>query len=162
MADEPRFLLDLSAWARSGHPDVRETWAELVGANRLLCHPIFAIELLHNAINPRDYQQLRNDLDQAFDWIWPDRETADIAIRLQQRLATSATAGQRVKTPDLLIAALAVQHRVGVLHYDADYDAILDRGGEHFLSEWLAPRASLETDPENRESGPLTRKRPAR
>lgn len=51
-----------------------------------------------------------------------------------------------------MIAALAAQHRVGVLHYDADYDAILDRGGEHFLSEWLAPRAALETDPEQRES----------
>ena len=152
MPDEPRFLLDLSAWARSGHPDVRERWAELIDTDRLLCHPIFAVELLHNAINPRDYQQLRNDLEQAFDWIWPNTETAEIAIRLQQRLATSATAGQRVKTPDLLIAALAVQHGVGVLHYDADYDVILDRGGEYFLGEWLAPRASLETDTERRES----------
>ncbi len=152
MIDEPRFLLDLSAWARSGHLDVRERWAELIETGRLLCHPIFAVELLHNAINPRDYQHLRNDLEQAFDWIWPDAETAEIAIRLQQRLATSATAGQRVKTPDLLIAALAVQRGVGVLHYDADYDTILDRGGERFLSEWLAPRASLETDPEKRES----------
>lgn len=83
--------------------------------------------------------------------MWPDRETAEIALRLQQRLATSATAGQRVKTSDLLIAALAVQHGVGVLHYDADYDAILDRGGD-VVSAWLAPRASLETAPEKRDS----------
>lgn len=152
MADEPRLLLDLSAWAHSGHLDVRERWAELIDQDRLLCHPIFAVELLHNAINPRDYQQLRNDLDDALDWIWPDREAAEIAIRLQQRLATSASVGQRVKTADLLIAGLAVQHRVGVLHYDGDYDVIVDRGGEHFLSEWLAPRGSLETESENRES----------
>ena len=57
-----------------------------------------------------------------------------------------------MKTPDLLIAALAAQHRVGVLHYDADYDVILKRGGEHFVSDWLAPRGSLETEQEERES----------
>lgn len=87
MADDPRLLLDPSAWARSGHPAARERWRGLIDANRFLCHPIFAVELLHNAINARDYQQLRNDLDQAFDWLWPDRETAEIALRLQQRLA---------------------------------------------------------------------------
>jgi predicted nucleic acid-binding protein len=152
MADGPRFLIDLSAWAHSGHPAVRASWEELVGADRLLCHPVFAVELLHNAINPRDYQELRSDLEQAFDWIWPDRETAEITLRLQQRLATAATAGQRVKTPDLLIAALAVQHRIGVIHYDADYDVILARGGERLHSEWLAPRGSLETGQKRRDS----------
>lgn len=152
MADTPRLLLDLSAWARSGHRSVRDRWAELVQTDRLLCHPIFAVELLHSAVNPRNYQEMRNDLEDAFDWLWPDRETAEVALQLQQRLATSTTAGRRVKTADLLIAALAVQHRVGVIHYDADYDAILTRGGEPFHSEWIAPGGSLESDRERRES----------
>ena len=64
-----------------------------------------------------------------------------------------------MKTPDLLTAALAVQHGVGVLHYDADYDAIVDRGGEPFLSEWLAPRGSLETEEEAHESARKTFRR---
>lgn len=138
------FLIDLSAWARSSHPDVTERWAALLEGDELRCHPVFAIELLHNAINPGDYQQLRNDLEQAFDWWRPDEETATIAMRMQQRMATSAASGQRVKTADLLTAALAVQHGVGVLHYDADYDLIRDRGGDPFESEWLAERGSLE------------------
>lgn len=142
MAD--RRLLDVSAWARGGHPAVREHWQELVDSDLLLCHPVFAIELLHNAINPRDYERLRADLDDAFEWIWPDGTTAEIAVRIQRRMATSAPSGQRVRTPDILIAALAAQHQLGVLHYDADYDAILARGGESFASEWLAPRSSLE------------------
>ncbi len=75
--------------------------------------------------------------------MWPDRETAEIAIRLQQRLATSATAGQRVKTPDLLIAALAVQDSLGVLHYDGDYDILRSRTDLRFESVWLAPRGIL-------------------
>lgn len=146
-----RLLLDLSAWARSSHPLVRQQWSELLNDDRLLCHPVFALELLHHAINPLDYQQLRNDIEDGFDWLWPDHETAEIALRLQQRLATTAVAGQRVKTADILIAALAVQHGAAVLHYDADYDEIAERGGEPFASVWVAHRGSLE-DVTERES----------
>ncbi len=143
------FLLDLSAWARSSHLAARKRWAELVDGDQLLCHPVFAVELLHNAINPADYHRLSSDLQDAFEWRAPDAETGWIALRLQQRMATGAPAGQRVKTADLLIAALAVQRGVGVLHYDSDYDVIRHRGGEPFDSEWLAPRGTLETAQEN-------------
>lgn len=139
-----RFLIDLSAWARSGHPSARERWAELVSDDLLFCHPVFAVELLHNAVNPKDYRRLREDLDKAFDWVWPDSDTTAIALEMQRRMATTAPAGQRVKSADLLIAALAAQRGAGVLHYDRDYDVISQRGGEQFASEWLAPRGSLE------------------
>ena len=139
-----RFLIDLSAWARSGHADTRDRWAALLRGDRLLCHPVFAVELLHSAIDPADYRRLREDLDQGFDWVWLDGETADIALGMQHKMATGAPTAQRVKTADLLIAALAVQHGVGVVHYDSDYDLIRDRGGGSFDSEWLAQRGSLE------------------
>lgn len=148
----PRFLIDLSAWARGGHANTRKRWAALVHGDHLLCHPVFALELLHNAIDPADYRRLREDLETGFDWIWPDRETAAIAVGMQQKMATSAPTAQRVKTADLLIAALAVQHGVGVLHYDSDYDVIRDRGGESFQSEWLAWRGSLESTTEHAAS----------
>lgn len=141
---ETRFVLDLSAWARSGHAGAKDRWRELVEHDRLVCHPVFAIELLQNAVNPEDYQRVRNDLDQAFDWVMPDEETAAIAMRLQQRMATSVACGQRVKTPDILVAALSVQHRMGVLHCDGDYDVIRKRGGEAFKSEWLVDPGSLD------------------
>lgn len=143
-----RFLIDLSAWARSGHPDAQERWAELLEADRLLCHPVFAVEALHNATNPADYRRLREDFAKGIDWVWPDGDAAMSAVRMQQKMATSAPTAQRVKTADLLIAALAVHHDVGVLHYDSDYDVIRDRGGESFQSEWLAKRGSLEGDDE--------------
>jgi len=110
-----------------------------------LCHPVFAVELLHNAINPADYRRLRADLDAGFDWLWPDRQTGEIAVRMQQRMATSAPCAHRVKTADLLIAALAVQHGAGVLHCDAHYDLILASCGESFRSEWLVDRSDPET-----------------
>lgn len=148
----PGLLLDLSAWARSSHPDTRERWSRLVRADELACHPVFAVELLHNSISPQDYHELRRDIDGAFDWVWPSRDTAQLALQLQRRMAESEACGQRVKTADLLIAALAVEHGMGVVHYDKDYDAIREWGGEAFVSEWLAPRGSLEGSAESRKN----------
>jgi predicted nucleic acid-binding protein len=142
-----RLLIDLSAWARSGDPDAAVRWQELVEEDRLICHPVFALECLHNAINPPEYAELRRDLDQAFAWFWPDEGTAEIAMQLQKRMATRAPCGQRVKTADLLTAALALQHGVGVLHYDSDYDEIQARGDSALESEWLAERGSLGAGP---------------
>jgi predicted nucleic acid-binding protein len=134
-------LLDLSAWARSSQANVR--WTELVERDELLCHPVFAVELLPSAINAQDYHRMRQELAEAFDWVWPDIETARVALGLQAQLASSGPAPHRVKTPDLLIAALAAQHGVGVLHYGGDYDVVRDHGGRKFESEWLAPRGTL-------------------
>jgi predicted nucleic acid-binding protein len=138
-----RYLLDLSAWAHAGHPAVRQRWQNLLASDSLVCHPVFALELLHTSKRPADYVELRAELDDALDWIWPDEDTASVALTLQQRMATGGACGHRVKTPDLLIAALAVQRDLGVLHYDEDYDAIRARAGESFASKWLAERGSL-------------------
>jgi len=122
----------------------------LLEGDRLLCHPVYAIELLHNAIDPADHRRLRADLEDGFEWVWPDATTAGIALGIQQKMATSIPTGQRVKTADVLIAALAVQSGAGVLHYDSDYDEIRDRGGEALQSEWLAARGSLESAKEGK------------
>ena len=78
-------LIDLSAWARSSHPSASARWKGLVDGDELACHPVFALELLHNSINAEDHQRLRNDVEAAFDWVWPDDDTARLALRLQQR-----------------------------------------------------------------------------
>lgn len=147
-----RLLIDLSAWARSGHPDLRRRWEDLLEGDVLTCHPVFALELLHSSIDAADYRRLREDLEVGFDWLWPTSKTAELALALQRRMAVSSPTPQRVRTPDLLTAALAVEHRVGVLHYDSDYDAIRDRGGEGFDSQWIAPRGSLESSRERQAS----------
>jgi hypothetical protein len=43
----------------------------------------------------------------------------------------------------LTSAALADRHRVGVLHYDHDYDTVAARTDLGFRSVWLASRGSL-------------------
>ena len=44
---------------------------------------------------------------------------------------------------DLLLAALAERHRLGILHHDRDDDLIAARTDLRFASEWLAPAGSL-------------------
>ncbi len=47
------------------------------------------------------------------------------AIDVQSQLA--AAGHHRLPPVDLLIAALAEHHRLGVLHYDRDYDLVADK-----------------------------------
>lgn len=47
---------------------------------------------------------------------------------------------QSVKVPDLLIAAIAERHRVTVIHYDRDCEAIAEITGQ--ACEWVVPRGS--------------------
>ena len=49
----------------------------------------------------------------------------------------------RLPPVDLLIAALADRHGLGVLHYDHDYDLIAEKTDLTFDSVWLAARGTL-------------------
>ncbi len=139
-----RYLIDLSAWARAARPGARRRWTSLMESGRLVCHPVFALELLHTAPNRVEFASLASDLTRGFEWVRPDEDTMPLALDLQRRMAGRSPAGQRVKTPDLLTAALAEQHGLGIVHSDRDYDAIKDHAGAAYDSEWLAPPGSLD------------------
>lgn len=49
----------------------------------------------------------------------------------------------RLPPVDLLIAALAAHHGLGVLHYDHDYDILAEKTDLEFESVWLAPRGTF-------------------
>lgn len=66
---------------------------------------------------------------------------ASRAIDAQARLAT--VGHHRIPPADLMIAAIADVEGIGVIHYDADYDRILDHTDLRFESRWLAPRGSI-------------------
>jgi predicted nucleic acid-binding protein len=44
---------------------------------------------------------------------------------------------------DLILAAAADVHGVGVLHYDRDFDVLSEKTDLRFASVWLAPRGAL-------------------
>jgi predicted nucleic acid-binding protein len=63
------------------------------------------------------------------------------AVQAQAELARHGL--HRIDEERLLIAAVAHEHGVGVLHYDADYDVIAEKTSLDFDSVWLTERGSL-------------------
>ena len=139
-------LLDNSAWARVGlgrlQPADRERWEASVRADDLIVSPPFALEALYSARDVGDYQQLAEEL-RGFRQLGANDRTWRLAAEAQAALAADAAVSHRVKPIDLLLAAVADQHAVGVLHYDHDYDTIRDHTPLAFRSVWIAERGSI-------------------
>jgi predicted nucleic acid-binding protein len=142
-----RVLLDNSAWACVGLGGLRgadrERFERAVRIDELVVCPPFALEALHSARGPEDFKQLAAELG-GFRHVPADRRTWQIAAEAQAALAADPAVSHRVKPIDLLIAAVADQHALGVLHYDHDYDTISEKTPLTFRSVWIAPRGSID------------------
>jgi len=71
-----------------------------------------------------------------------DGLTENLALDAQRNLARRGH--HRMSPADLIIAALASRAGLGILHYDSDYDLILEDTGLRYESVWLGPRGSLD------------------
>ncbi len=99
--------------------------------------------LLKVGFSARSYTEHVSILDElgAMPSIGIDELVESRALSAQRDLARS---GHHRMTPtDLLIAALADRAGFGVLHYDSDYDLILEHTRLRFDSVWLAPLGTL-------------------
>jgi hypothetical protein len=65
------------------------------------------------------------------------------ALPPRSRLLGSHRSRARLPPVDLLTAALADRHDLGILHYAHDYDVIAERTDLRFDSVWLAERGTL-------------------
>lgn len=137
-------LLDNSAWARLGNPALGEERrieiAEMMRARDIgTCLP-FLLEAGYSARSGPDYDRIMRGLSAL-----PHHEMTPVVEGLA-KAAQRALARQghhRLAPTDIVIAALAHHHHAGVLHYDKDYDLLLEYSGLRFESEWLAPRGAL-------------------
>ncbi len=70
-----------------------------------------------------------------------DRDVERLAMEAQRELAEI---GHHCLVPaDVVIAACAHTANMGVLHYDGDYDLLIEHTGLAFESAWLAPPGVL-------------------
>jgi predicted nucleic acid-binding protein len=150
-----RLLLDWSAYARvllayrNGPGGGRLTAAQLSRFEEaaldgdLVVSPPFRMEALYSATGARDFRELREELD-GFDQAVADATTWDVAILAQETLAATRGVSHRVKLADLLVAAIAHQRGLGVLHYDKDYATIAARARLELEDVWIAPRGSVD------------------
>jgi predicted nucleic acid-binding protein len=140
----PTLLLDNSAWARMADPALAGERADEI-ADALECGRVaaclpFLLEAGYSARTARDHDELMDEL-LSLPLLPIDDRAERRAIDAQRQLARAGH--HRLPPVDLLVAALADRHGVGVLHYDHDYDLIAEKTDLRFASVWLAPRGSL-------------------
>jgi predicted nucleic acid-binding protein len=138
------FLLDNSAWARLGDASLPAGRADEIASSLEagqigVCLP-FLLEAGYSARSAEDHDELIDEL-LALPQIRIDKEIERRAINAQRQLARSGH--HRLPPVDLILAALADRHGIGILHYDADFDVLGAKTDLRFESVWLAPRGEL-------------------
>ena len=147
-------LLDSSAYARVLLAAQRDrgtrlsasqlrTFEDAVEAGEVYVCPPFRLEAQYSARDRRSFAAMEAVLE-GFEQADADTETFALALGAQRDLATAKGVSHRVKAIDLLVAAIAHQHGLGVLHYDADYDVLSRRSRLEFKSRWIAARGSVD------------------
>jgi predicted nucleic acid-binding protein len=137
-------LLDNSAWVRLADAALAveradEIAGDLESGRIAACVP-FMLEAGYSARNAGEHDQLLAELH-ALPQYHLDDATEQRALDAQAQLAR--VGHHRLPPVDLLIAALADRHGLGVLHYDHDYDLIVEKTDLAFDSVWLAARGTL-------------------
>jgi hypothetical protein len=140
----PQLLIDNSAWARLGARDLgdrrRGEIADAIEQGRVaICLP-FLLEAGYSARKAADHDALIREL-LALPFLHVDADVEARSIDAQRQLARAGH--HRLPPVDLLLAALAERHGVGVLHYDGDFDVLTTRTDLRFASVWLAERGTL-------------------
>jgi predicted nucleic acid-binding protein len=137
-------LLDTSAWARfnaSGlSPERRQELAAAAEDLRFVACLPFLLEAGYSARDAIEHRAVMAQL-LTLPRALVNREIETNALKAQSELAS--TGHHRIPPVDLLVAALADRHELGVLHYDHHYDLILERTDLRYDSVWLAEPGSL-------------------
>jgi hypothetical protein len=135
-------LLDNSAWVRlAALPDERAAEiADAVEAGRIATCLPFLLEAGYSARSARGHDELVEQLS-ALPHFALDGAVERRALEAQRQLAR--VGHHRLPPVDLLVAAVADRHGLGVLHYDGDYDVIAERTELDFDSVWVAPRGEI-------------------
>lgn len=140
MALTAKYLLDTSAAARMPHAGVAARLGPLIEAGLVATTAALDAEALYSARNPVEYEQLWADRRVAYEYLPTDDEHWQAALNAQRTLARDGR-HRSVGVPDLLTAVLAAEHRLPVIHYDADFETAATV--VPFTQLWVLPRGSL-------------------
>jgi predicted nucleic acid-binding protein len=137
-------LLDNSAWARLLGGVVLGARAETIAAwmeagELAVCLP-FLLEAGYSARSAADRKTLMARFAE-LPRIAIDGEVERAALQAQRELAE--VGHHRLPPADVVIAACAHRAEAGVLHYDGDYDVLVEHTSLVFESEWLAAPGTL-------------------
>jgi predicted nucleic acid-binding protein len=123
-----------------GQPVVAQRLTPLIQAGFVATCATLDAEALYSARTPTEYEQLRADRRSAYEYLPTDDRHWQRAFDAQRDLARTGR-HRAVGMADLLTAVLAAEHRVTVIHYDADFDIaaeVLD-----FDHRWVVRRGTI-------------------
>jgi len=114
-----KYLIDTSALVRILRRQVDETWHEQVTRGMVaICDPVLTEAL--TIARATQYERIRADLLEAYPWVAvPDR--AWETVHSVQALLAAESQHQGLSVADYLVIATALQHRLTILHEDADF-----------------------------------------
>jgi hypothetical protein len=138
-------LLDTSVWARLRDGRIGGAEAERLAAGiergeLATCEPLL-LEMRYSARDGGDFARLSDELD-ALPLLTLDARALARALGAQGQLAARPGVSHRVKPIDLLVAGVADRHGSAIVHYDGDYDTIVEHTDLRFESVWAAKRGS--------------------
>jgi predicted nucleic acid-binding protein len=134
-------LLDNSVLARMAKPDVATRVEPLINAGLAATCSATDLELLFSARSGAEHRARRADLALRFAHIAIDQRAFDRATEVQGLLADEGQ-HRAASIPDLIVAAVAEQAELTLLHYDADFDLIATATGQPV--EWVLPRGTVD------------------
>jgi predicted nucleic acid-binding protein len=135
-----RFLIDTSAAARMRLTAVADRLEPLItGGLVATCAPLDA-EALYSARSPQEYEQVRADRRDAYEYLPTDDAHWTQAFDAQRVLARTGR-HRAVGIADLLTAVLAAAHGLTVLHYDSDFEIAAE--ALDFEHRWVLPRGAV-------------------
>lgn len=137
-------LIDNTAWARLSSTRLETTRAEEIAEwmgdlQLATCLPSL-LEAGYSARSGRERSAMMADLSR-LPRVKVDEEVESAALQAQREHADIGH--HRLAPTDVVIAACAHIAGMGVLHYDGDYDLLLEHTSLRFRSEWIAPPGEL-------------------
>ena len=134
------FLIDTSAAARMRLLAVADRLEPLITGGLLVTCAGLDAEALYSTRSPAEYEQLRGDRREAYEYLPTDDGHWRRAFDAQRLLARTGR-HRAVGIKNLLTAVLAAGHGVTFVHYDADFET----AGEvlEFEHRWVLPRGTV-------------------
>jgi predicted nucleic acid-binding protein len=140
MAAVASYLADTSVLARLRHPPVAAVLGPLIEAGLVATCGVIEFELGWATRTAEEFDQLRADRGQGYEWLATHDEDWRRALEVQGTLWRTGKV-RAVGFPDLLVAAVAERERVTILHYDADHELIAEVTGQPV--RWVVSRGTV-------------------
>lgn len=133
-----KYLIDTSVLHRLKNEEVLAKVRAITLNGEIARCSITDLEYLFSARNEEEWEGASHLLSRFFNIeIQPEHFVR--AVQVQRILAQKSQRGRKI--PDLIIAAVAEQLDLTVLHYDIDFDQIADVTGQR--SEWIIPAGRI-------------------